>query len=92
MSAIADAYDQWTAQYDTNKNKTHDLEGHALRTLLGGIERPFASALEIGAGTGKNSEFLVTRARQVRVVGLFVRNAGPPPGQGNGQKYQFSVR
>lgn len=65
MPAIADAYDQWASQYDTNLNKTRDLEGHALRTLLGGIQRPLGSVLEIGCGTGKNSEWLVTRAQQV---------------------------
>ena len=65
MPDIADTYDQWAAQYDTNQNKTRDLEGHALRTLLGSIQRPLGSALEIGCGTGKNSEWLVTRAQQV---------------------------
>lgn len=68
MSAIADAYDQWADQYDTTKNRTRDLEGHALRTLLGSLERPFASVLEIGAGTGKNSVYLVARAQQVLAV------------------------
>ncbi len=65
MSDIADAYDQWAAQYDTNQNKTRDLEGHALRTLLGSIERPLGRVLEIGCGTGKNSEWLAARAQQV---------------------------
>ncbi|MFD1466858.1 class I SAM-dependent methyltransferase [Hymenobacter caeli] len=65
MPTIADAYDQWADQYDTNQNKTRDLEGHALRTLLDSLERPLASVLEIGCGTGKNSEWLVTRAQQV---------------------------
>ena len=68
MSDIANAYGQWAEQYDTNKNKTRDLEGHALRTLLGSLQRPLASALEIGCGTGKNSEYLVTRVQQVLAV------------------------
>lgn len=66
MPAIADAYDQWADQYDTNHNKTRDLEGVALRATLGRYE--FAAALEIGCGTGKNSEWLATRARQVLAV------------------------
>lgn len=65
MPTIADAYDQWADQYDTNQNKTRDLEGHALRTVLGSVQRPFANVLEIGCGTGKNLEYLVTRAQQV---------------------------
>ena len=65
MSDIADAYDQWADQYDTNDNRTRDLEGHALRTIFGQVQRPLASVLEIGCGTGKNSEYLVTRAQQV---------------------------
>jgi len=65
MPTIADAYDQWADQYDTDKNKTRDLEGHALRTLLGSMQPPLGCVLEIGCGTGKNSAYFVTQAQQV---------------------------
>ena len=65
---VKQAYDSWASQYDTNANKTRDLEGQALRTKLADI--PFASCLEIGCGTGKNTQWLVERATQVMAVDL----------------------
>lgn len=58
------AYNYWSATYDSMPNKTRDLEAKALR------ERVCAenlNVLEIGCGTGKNTEFLLTKA--ARVVG-----------------------
>ncbi|MEJ7740175.1 MAG: class I SAM-dependent methyltransferase [Chitinophagaceae bacterium] len=55
------AYNTWASQYDTNENKTRDLEGMALRTTLANID--FRDCLEIGCGTGKNTEWLLERAR-----------------------------
>lgn len=62
------AYDQWSAQYDTNRNRTRDLEAQALREVLAGphVER----CLEIGCGTGKNTEWLATRCGHVTAVDL----------------------
>jgi ubiquinone/menaquinone biosynthesis C-methylase UbiE len=63
---IAQAYDQWSEQYDTNLNKTRDLEAQALRLML--LEVPFANVLEMGCGTGKNTEWLITKARHLTGV------------------------
>lgn len=60
------AYDIWSAQYDTNENKTRDLEAEALRTILPSL--PFDNCLEIGCGTGKNTEYLLSRAKKVTAV------------------------
>jgi len=54
------AYDKWSEQYDSNVNRTRDLEAIALRQVL--EEKNFSSVLEIGCGTGKNSQWLVNRA------------------------------
>lgn len=62
------AYDTWASQYDTNNNKTRDLEGKALRTLLATI--PFDNVLEIGCGTGKNTEWFVEKAKEITAVDL----------------------
>jgi len=62
------AYNIWAAQYDTNDNKTRDLEGLALRITLASI--PFSKVLEIGCGTGKNTEWLINRAVQITAVDL----------------------
>lgn len=53
------AYDKWSEQYDSNVNKTRDLEAVAIRQVL--EEKNFRSVLEIGCGTGKNSQWLVNR-------------------------------
>ncbi|MGV3589391.1 MAG: class I SAM-dependent methyltransferase [Adhaeribacter sp.] len=63
-----DAYNIWASQYDTNKNKTRDLEATALRQELGPIS--FVNCLEIGCGTGKNTAWLIQKAEQVTAVDL----------------------
>ncbi len=62
------AYNAWALQYDTNTNKTRDLEATALRNTLHDI--PFDSVLEIGCGTGKNTEWLITKANAITAVDL----------------------
>ncbi len=62
------AYKIWAAQYDTNLNKTRDLEAQALRTVLADVS--FQNCLEIGCGTGKNTVWLVERAKQLTAVDL----------------------
>ena len=63
-----EAYNIWASQYDTNTNKTRDLEGKALRTVLAAIS--FESCLEIGCGTGKNTVWLAEKAMQITSVDL----------------------
>ncbi len=63
-----DAYNLWATQYDTNENKTRDVESLALRTTLADIL--FETCLEIGCGTGKNTEWLITKAKQITAVDL----------------------
>ncbi len=65
---VREAYDLWSQQYDTSDNRTRDLEAVALRTMLG--EVPFTRCLEIGCGTGKNTQWLMTRAQRVTAVDL----------------------
>ncbi|MCX2738793.1 class I SAM-dependent methyltransferase [Pontibacter anaerobius] len=62
------AYNSWALQYDTNKNRTRDLEAVALRSTLANID--FEAGLEIGCGTGKNTEWLVRKALHVTAVDL----------------------
>lgn len=65
---VQEAYNNWAAQYDTNLNKTRDLEATSLRTMLADIS--FDRCLEIGCGTGKNTVWLVEKATQVTAVDL----------------------
>jgi malonyl-CoA O-methyltransferase len=58
-----DAYDQWADQYDTDANDTRDLSAEVLRN------KAFIDAddavLELGCGTGLNTEWLATQAGHV---------------------------
>lgn len=65
---VQKAYDSWSAQYDTNINKTRDLEALTLQETVAGIE--FESCLEIGCGTGKNTAWLLTQAKAITAVDL----------------------
>jgi ubiquinone/menaquinone biosynthesis C-methylase UbiE len=62
------AYNSWASQYDTNENKTRDLEAQALRTVLSAAA--FDTVLEIGCGTGKNTEWLLYKAAHMIAVDL----------------------
>lgn len=62
------AYNLWAEQYDTNHNKTRDVEAQALRATLSTIS--FETCLEIGCGTGKNTVWLLERAKHVTAVDL----------------------
>lgn len=56
------AYNEWSATYDSVENKTRDLEAKALREMVSGEN---LDVLEIGCGTGKNTEFLQASAKTV---------------------------
>lgn len=66
MSDVRDAYDRWAATYDTDPNRTRDLDGRLLRAVDLPWER--LDVVEIGCGTGKNSGWLIGRCRSL--VGL----------------------
>lgn len=65
---ISNAYNSWAAQYDTNDNKTRDLEALTLKKLLSG--KTFKHCLEVGCGTGKNTEWLLTICDQITSIDI----------------------
>jgi ubiquinone/menaquinone biosynthesis C-methylase UbiE len=65
---VKEAYNIWAEQYDANENKTRDLEGFSLRKTLPNIH--FESCLEIGCGTGKNTEWLISKSNKILAVDL----------------------
>jgi ubiquinone/menaquinone biosynthesis C-methylase UbiE len=62
------AYNVWAEQYDSNINRTRDLEALSLRSTLGPVS--FDSCLEIGCGTGKNTIWFIEKASHVTAVDL----------------------
>jgi len=61
-------YDQWSATYDDVVNPTRDLEKRACESLLADIT--FSTVIELGGGTGKNTQWLAERAENVVSVDL----------------------
>ena len=56
-------YDNWAIQYDIDSNRTRDLEKMAFQSTIHAME--FTRILEIGCGTGKNTEWLKEKASRV---------------------------
>ena len=63
---IQQAYNTWADSYDTVQNKTRDLEARAIRAVVPGGQ--FAEIMELGCGTGKNTEWLATKAAHLTAV------------------------
>ena len=62
------AYTQWAPQYDSQINRTRDLEAVCLRQMLAGYR--FEHCLEMGCGTGKNTSFLAEISQTILAVDL----------------------
>jgi ubiquinone/menaquinone biosynthesis C-methylase UbiE len=60
---VADAYDRWSRQYDDDPNATRDLDAFVLRQVP--LQLADARVLEVGCGTGKNSAWLASQAREL---------------------------
>ena len=66
MNEIVNDYDAWAYQYDNNINPTRDLDKAVTKKSLSNLN--FSNVLELGCGSGKNTEWLITRAN--KLVGL----------------------
>jgi ubiquinone/menaquinone biosynthesis C-methylase UbiE len=84
---IRQAYDIWSEQYDTDNNKTRDLEAQALKTILGDIH--FDTCLEIGCGTGKNTKWFITKAKKITAVDLSSEMLAKAKERVNSDRIQF---
>jgi malonyl-CoA O-methyltransferase len=60
---IQDAYDDWSATYDLDRNLTRDLDESITRDALATLS--CQTILEVGCGTGKNTALLAQIGRQV---------------------------
>ena len=66
MNKIMKDYNKWAFQYDNNINLTRDLDKIVIKKSL--VNLNFSNVLELGCGSGKNTEWLITRAN--KLVGL----------------------
>lgn len=64
--SIQEAYTNWSATYDEDHNLTRDLDGTVTWTTL--ENRTFRSVLELGCGTGKNTELLARVGQTVHAL------------------------
>jgi len=64
--SIEKAYDQWSSQYDSNKNRTRDMDHFVTKEILQNLE--FNRILELGCGTGKNTAWFQTKTKKILAV------------------------
>ena len=91
--SVEAAYTKWSESYDSDPNRTRDLDAIVTRQWLGG--RRFGSILEIGCGTGKNTEFLATIADRVTAVdfspGMLGQAAAKAEARGFADRASFAI-
>lgn len=64
--SISESYNSWSVTYDSMPNKTRDLDKFATQQVL--KDYHFDLILELGCGTGKNTEWLLEKTK--RLIGL----------------------
>ncbi|HJZ79409.1 MAG TPA: class I SAM-dependent methyltransferase [Pyrinomonadaceae bacterium] len=63
---VQQAYTEWAATYDSDRNLTRDLDQQVMRDTF--AHQRFGSVLEIGCGTGKNTALLAGIAGKVNAI------------------------
>lgn len=81
------AYDAWSDSYDAVRNKTRDLEAFALREIFAASLPP--DVLEIGCGTGKNTAWLLTRAKKIVAADFSTRMLAQAQAKISSEKVEF---
>ena len=66
MDSIKRSYKSWSKIYDSNENKTRDLDLQISKQILSKLS--FQTVLEIGCGTGKNTIWLAEKAKSMIAV------------------------
>jgi ubiquinone/menaquinone biosynthesis C-methylase UbiE len=77
-SEVAAAYDRWAETYDIDANRTRELAAHVLRQLH--RELAVDIVIEIGCGTGYNTQWLSQHARSVLALDFSEQMLRPSKG------------
>jgi malonyl-CoA O-methyltransferase len=66
LMTLEDAYTEWSATYDSDRNLTRDLDQRVARRQLAKLR--CRSILELGCGTGKNTPLLASIGEHVHAL------------------------
>jgi ubiquinone/menaquinone biosynthesis C-methylase UbiE len=85
--SIEKSYNSWAEQYDTNESKTRDLDKKATIETLS--KYAFDNVIELGCGTGKNTEWLITKAKSIMGLDFSEEMLNKARGKINFEKIKF---
>jgi ubiquinone/menaquinone biosynthesis C-methylase UbiE len=83
------AYAQWASTYDSDRNRTRDLDEMVTRQVLGGLR--FKSILEIGCGTGKNTLLFAQIGQQVKALDFSTEMIAQARAKSSPHNVEFTV-
>lgn len=89
MNDVREAYNRWSAKYDSKINLTRDLDRIITKKTL--IDLRFRSIVEIGCGTGKNTSFLSEISSKVHAVDFSEAMIKQAKQKLNSENVMFSV-
>ncbi|WP_291844783.1 class I SAM-dependent methyltransferase [Maricaulis sp.] len=81
------AYRDWAAVYDSNENRTRDLD--AICLMAAGLPLAGACVIELGAGTGKNTAHLARHAARIMAMDLSPEMLARARERGLGEHVRF---
>lgn len=88
---VSRAYDRWAASYDSDRNLTRDLDARVMREAP--LDVAGRDVVELGCGTGKNTEWLAAQARSLLAIdfseGMLMRALERLAGLGLTERVRF---
>ncbi len=87
--SVQEAYNHWSTTYDTDVNRTRDLDQLVTRDILRDLQ--FKSILEVGCGTGKNTALLAQIGEEVHALDFSEGMLKKAKGKLSSDKVAFSA-
>lgn len=89
-STIQNAYDEWAEIYDTNHNPTQDLNATTIRQES--LPLSGQRILEIGCGTGMNTQYLAEKGKEVTGIDFSEEMLAVARERVKTENVQFAIR